>query len=166
MKNQFAIETLSTKRPMPCIEFMVEIPPSANSIWRSFKGRVIKSEAYTIWQETAQITLGRMGTVSGPVCVEIDIYMGKGWRSNRDLDNTVKPLIDLLKLLGYIEDDCTKIVQEIRMRALPPSHKDDKAIASVKVFTISQEKNNEQDAITDTTSSNHLNSIKKTSSKN
>ena len=145
---------------MRCIDFMVDVPPSANSIWRSYKGRVIKSKAYTVWQEMAQITLGRMGPVKSPVCVEIDVYMGKGWRSNRDLDNIAKPIIDLLKLLEYIEEDNTQVVQEIKLRALPPDHTDDKSIVCVKVSTTSQEKKNEQDA-----TKGDINDFKKKSSK-
>jgi Holliday junction resolvase RusA-like endonuclease len=143
---------------MPCIDFMVDVPPSANSIWRSYKGRVIKSKAYTVWQQMAQISLGRMGQVQSPVCIEIDVYMGRGWRANRDLDNIAKPIIDLIKSLGFIEEDNTKVVQEIRLRALPPDHKDNNAIVCVKVSSISKEKSNDSEA----TKAN-LNSIKKKS---
>jgi hypothetical protein len=59
------------------------------------------------------------GKVVGVVSVQLTITGGAGWRSNRDLDNVIKPTIDLLRYLHVIEEDHTGIVQKITATFLP-----------------------------------------------
>lgn len=57
--------------------------------------------------------IGKPGQVPGPLEIQIKAITGKGWRKNRDLDNLAKPLIDLLKHSGIIEDDNSTVVKKI-----------------------------------------------------
>jgi len=59
--------------------------------------------------------VGKPGQVAGPLEIQIVAISGKGWRKNRDLDNLAKPLIDLLKHTGIIEDDNSTIVKKITL---------------------------------------------------
>lgn len=53
--------------------------------------------------------------VEEPVEVEIKVMIGKGWRRNRDIDNLIKPLIDVIKNSGIITDDNSTVVKKIRI---------------------------------------------------
>lgn len=99
---------------------MLSVPPSANSIWRSYRGRVIKSAKYCSWLRNCLIQIGRVGQVPGPLEVKIKAVMGKGWRKNRDLDNLIKPLMDLLKHSQIIIDDNSTIVKKISIWSEQP----------------------------------------------
>jgi len=118
---------------MHSIMFKVEIPPSANSIWRSYRGRVVKSKKYTLWQQISCLQIGRVGTFLEPVAVSIEVVTGKGWRSNRDLDNIAKPILDLLKTVEIIQDDSTKFVKSISLRCIEPQTKSTLATCKVQV---------------------------------
>lgn len=55
----------------------------------------------------------RTEKVQEPVQIEIKVILGKGWRRNRDIDNLIKPLIDVIKNSGIITDDNSTIVKRI-----------------------------------------------------
>lgn len=96
------------------------IPPSINHCYRSYKGRVIKSKRYTDWQAFHMLQYcNDARQVEGPLMIIITVYLGKGWRTNRDLDNVAKPLLDMLIKIGFIKDDNSKIVRSIFMEVKP-----------------------------------------------
>jgi Holliday junction resolvase RusA-like endonuclease len=80
-------------------------PPSANSMWGYAKGRVYKTGTYNKWLDTAgyiikpQIKLAEMITVP----YKIAIQMRRD--SKADLDNCIKPINDLMQLMGVVEND-------------------------------------------------------------
>jgi len=57
----------------------------------------------------------------GPYAIWIDIRGGKGWRANRDMDNTGKAILDILQIVGIIEGDSTEWVQRIVFTFAPPN---------------------------------------------
>jgi len=114
----------------------VDPPPSANDIWRSSRGRVHRAPKYLAWIESHSLTIPFQGTVLPPVAIHIRLTEGKGWRTNRDLDNIAKPILDLLCQLGLIEDDSTRIVRQISLAALTARVKDQPATVEVRVHTI------------------------------
>lgn len=97
-------------------------PPSANNLFANAGrlGRVPTTE-YKKWQQEAGWTVkqqlaGRMPAkpIEDSVSVSIDAHLSR----RRDIDNVVKPLLDLLVTLGIIEDD--KWVDRITATRRPP----------------------------------------------
>lgn len=88
-------------------------PPSANSIWRQFKGRAIKSADYRRWLHDALVAIPSeaRGKIKGRCSVEI--RADRPDQRIRDIDNLAKPILDSLKthevkgvvIPGVIEDD-------------------------------------------------------------
>jgi crossover junction endodeoxyribonuclease RusA len=91
----------------------LSMPPSTNSIWRSVNGRNIVSARYREWKKTAGLELMAQRPVRhlGPVAVTIMLVPPDKRRF--DLDNRVKPVLDLLVSGGIIEGDDSRIVKRI-----------------------------------------------------
>lgn len=87
------------------ISVNLEMPPSANRIWRRGKGNTHRSAEYVAWRSNAakEVLAARKGRVLvKPVKVEIGIRRG---HKGRDLDNQLKPLLDALQLGRLVVDD-------------------------------------------------------------
>lgn len=86
-------------------------PFSANAIWRSFKGRNIKSREYRDWI----VACGKELEAQSPACVDgpigIRIALAKSCRL--DADNAIKPIIDLLRHHHVIEGDSKKYMRKV-----------------------------------------------------
>lgn len=79
-------------------------PPSLNHLFLNVKRGRIKSPEYTKWQVMSVLQLRRQAAwhVPGQVCVRLLF----GRRDTRaDLDNLIKPILDLLMAAGRIADD-------------------------------------------------------------
>jgi Holliday junction resolvase RusA-like endonuclease len=103
------------------LEFRIPIPPSVNSIYRVSRRngkRIYKSARVISWIEEAGIAMRGIAKIDGPV--SIDIICGEiGARRNRDLDNVIKPIIDLIVQHRVIVDDSARIVRTISARWEP-----------------------------------------------
>jgi crossover junction endodeoxyribonuclease RusA len=82
-------------------------PPSANRYWRSFRGRVVKSQEARDYQQ-AVICLAPVGASNGPptlltgaVGLELNFYRPQ---RRGDLDNRIKVLVDALQGTLYSDD--------------------------------------------------------------
>jgi Holliday junction resolvase RusA-like endonuclease len=91
------------------------------------RGRTIKSANYRRWLIEADLAglTSRIvrGQIDYPVHVTIVVRTGSGWRSNRDIDNVAKAILDwLVRWEVLAGDDCT-IVQGllIEIDTLPRS---------------------------------------------
>ncbi len=88
-------------------------PPSANRLWRN--NRV--SPAYRSWKKTAgweaKIQLVGVETLMGNLAVRMEIPDQAHGKTSRDLDNNIKPVLDLCQAVGAIEND--KFVVEIHV---------------------------------------------------
>jgi len=114
---------------------IIPLPPSANHCYRVARKRVIKSKAYVNWQFIAGLMLGKPTPVHGPVKVELLVHMGRKWNHKRDIDNLIKPVVDLVKSSGVIPDDNSRIVREVSIK-----FSDEKTInGSVTIFVKSLE---------------------------
>lgn len=89
------------------IEFSIPYPPSANRIWRQGQGRVHKSKEYQDWLALAaweiRAQLGPKKVITEPF--KLTIRVNRPDRRKRDLDNLLKPILDLLGHYGLIEND-------------------------------------------------------------
>ena len=88
------------------IEITLPWPPTVNTYWRNFDGRMIISAKGREYRETVgdQMTVQRMVKhFAGPLRVVIE-----AWRPDkrrRDLDNLLKATLDGLAHAGVYEDD-------------------------------------------------------------
>lgn len=92
-------------------------PPSTNRLWRSVKGRNIKSAEYRAWEErcrreTSVFIEGPCGRPDGAYRLTIEAQRPD--KRRRDIGNLEKPLSDLLVSIGIVKDDC--LAEEITLR--------------------------------------------------
>lgn len=82
----------------------IPIPPSVNSAWRNVagKGRV-RTKEYRVWAAEAgwALKVQRAPHIGGKVTVDI----GVARIPNADVDNRIKPVLDLLVKMNVIDDD-------------------------------------------------------------
>jgi len=73
-------------------------PPSVNECWRWFRGNMVRSKRYTDWLAhcTEVIEEQGHGPVATPCRVCVTVVPGVGITSRSDLDNLIKPIMDLL----------------------------------------------------------------------
>lgn len=97
--------------------FLLPWPPSANGMWRKLNGRTIVSERYRMWREAAGKALSAQGPnpVFGPVRVAIALSPPDTRRY--DLDNRVKPILELLVASRIIGGSDHMTVREITVSA-------------------------------------------------
>jgi crossover junction endodeoxyribonuclease RusA len=76
-------------------------------LWRSARGRTYRSRAYTDWLTEAgwhvKQKLRAQERIKG--AYRLRITAARPDKRKRDLDNIIKPISDLLKSSGAIEDD-------------------------------------------------------------
>ena len=76
------------------MELILPWPPSLNTYWRTFNGRMILSEKGRLYRQHVmeQCLLQRVDTFTGPITVEIVAYRPDNRK--RDLDNLLKAVLD------------------------------------------------------------------------
>jgi crossover junction endodeoxyribonuclease RusA len=82
-------------------------PPSVNGIWRGGRGRFYKSKHYEAWIDEAGWSVKEQAKgkrIVGPFAIQIDL--SRPDKRKRDLDNTIKVILDLLKNMHVTDDDC------------------------------------------------------------
>lgn len=110
------MDTMST----PITESVVIVPPpSANRLWKNFRGRVVKSRDYEDWLTHVQRDLAELGKAPSPCGVTIILHGGKGVTVRSDLDNLIKPTMDALRHAEVLADDNLDHVHAIHARFEP-----------------------------------------------
>ena len=79
-------------------------PPSLNNLFVNGKRGRFKSPDYKSWQARAFVQLRRQGSWHVPGAVEIRLAFNRS-QTRADLDNLIKPTLDLLMAAGRISDD-------------------------------------------------------------
>lgn len=96
-------------------------PPSANRLWRAFRGRNIKSAEYRTWLSAVAADLATQPRerIDGPY--RATVIVNRPDNRRRDLSNTLKPIEDALQANGLIRDDadCQRLM--VMWGSLPPS---------------------------------------------
>lgn len=87
----------------------LSLPPSTNNLFITVERRRVKSPEYRAWITENEAEAGRLATPTAfPVRVRIEVH-GK-LNVRRDLDNIIKPTLDLLVSVGVLPDDNVKYV--------------------------------------------------------
>ena len=75
---------------------VLPLPPSANRMWRAVGGKVKVSEEGREYRDKAELALAmqRAEKLEGPVGLHIYVYFPN---QRGDLDNRIKPLLDVLQ---------------------------------------------------------------------
>jgi len=94
-------------------------PPSLNGNWRAGNGRHFKSKNYKTWLRNAGWQLKEQGPLpkfDGFLAVSIEATRPD--KRKRDLDNIIKPILDLLSTEGHavMEDDSLVHSLSVRWR--------------------------------------------------
>jgi crossover junction endodeoxyribonuclease RusA len=87
-------------------------PPSANTYWRVWQGRPVKSDEARAYQALVALKCRSeaMRPLVGQVSVTVSVYRPA---KRGDLDNSLKVLLDALKGFAYLDDkQVTRIVAE------------------------------------------------------
>lgn len=101
--------------------FALPVPPSLNNAFATYRGRRIPSREYKAWRQLAAIQIGKVTSrVQSPVVVFIIIRGGKGFPITSDLDNRIKPVLDLLVSLGVLEGDSIQHVRHVGIEYREP----------------------------------------------
>ena len=82
-------------------------PPSVNTYWRTYQGRMIISAKGREYRKAAmdQVALqGGAANYQGKLCVEIEAFRPD--KRRRDLDNLLKATLDACTAAGVWQDDC------------------------------------------------------------
>lgn len=108
----------------------VSIPTSANKMTTLFaprpklgaskRPRLVTSKSYATWlTECSFLVAPTVGRVDGLLSIELIIHGGSSWSYARDLDNTLKPTLDMLQKLKIIANDNTKVIRKISQLFVP-----------------------------------------------
>lgn len=94
-------------------------PPSLNGNWRQGRGRTFKSKKYADWLTKAGWCLKEQGPLPNyDGFLAISIEATRPDKRKRDLDNIIKPILDLLSTEGHavMEDDSLVHSLSVRWR--------------------------------------------------
>jgi crossover junction endodeoxyribonuclease RusA len=87
------------------IELSLPFPPTTNNLYANGKKGRYRTPTYDAWLKEAgwALNIQRPGSIEGQY--RLTITAQRPDRRARDVDNLIKPLSDLLKKHGVIEDD-------------------------------------------------------------
>lgn len=87
------------------VTLQLPLPPSANRLWVRAQKGMRRSDEYVAWLLEAGWTAKtqRPGKIDGPF--KVSIHASRPDKRRRDIDNLIKPSLDLMEHLQIIEDD-------------------------------------------------------------
>jgi len=99
------------------MEYKLPYPPSVNTYWRAFRGRMIISRNGRLYRERVAAEL-KLSDVVKPLmltcALKLTVAVYPPDNRRRDLDNVLKAILDALAYAGVYADDSQ--VQEIHIR--------------------------------------------------
>ena len=115
--------------------YTLTIPPSVNHLYRRRGRMTFRTKQYLDWLTENTINIGATKPhQSYPCQVHLTIVGGKGWRSTRDLDNSLKACIDLMRTVGVLAEDNTQHVDQITVSYVEPKRPKDQAYALLVIY--------------------------------
>lgn len=123
--------TIKTRALVDQVVLELSVPTSANQMttliapkprpgYATRRPRIVSSKSYKTWlTECAFLVAPTVGRVEGLLSIDLTIYGGDSWSYSRDLDNTLKPTLDMLQKLKIIANDNTKVIRKITQEFIP-----------------------------------------------
>ncbi len=93
--------------------FRLPFPPSLNGLFNNTRRGRAKTKAYDAWINAAGMGLMIQRPHKHEGAVSISIVANPPNSRKRDLDNLLKPVLDLLVRHQVIQDDCTQCVKRL-----------------------------------------------------
>lgn len=124
----------------------IPIPPSANHIhrlvWPKNSNRPpfnVNTAEYEMWLRHAGllIKVAMRAATTFPVRVRVEIHGGEGFPRSRDLDNTLKPILDCIRGAEILPNDRVMEVCSIVAEYVPARAKGVKATCWIEVEELS-----------------------------
>lgn len=106
---------VSVASDKPLVTFALPMPPSVNACYRNVKmvGRV-KTKEYLEWIKSCQWkVLFKSAPIGERVEIRIFLNFSKRAQSSSDIDNRIKPILDLFVASKILEDDRASIVRKV-----------------------------------------------------
>lgn len=93
------------RRAVAKVVLTLPYPPSVNALWRRGENGVYRSDRYRTWICAAgnELKAQRPGRVAGPFAIVVEL--GRPDRRQRDSDNALKAVLDLLEAHRVIDND-------------------------------------------------------------
>lgn len=102
--------------------FVIPYPPSVNGYWRSYKGRQILSARARAYRKAGLATINQQGippSMTGDLHVTLVLYPPD--QRCRDIDNPIKPVLDLLTHALVYDDDSQ--IKRLHVHMKPAGHR-------------------------------------------
>lgn len=95
--------------PPPLLTLTIPWAPSANRIWRKYRGRVVLNPKVQGYRDAVvAAALEKFGAfprpLEGRLSIELDLYPPKS-KASFDVDNRVKPVLDAIQHARLVKDD-------------------------------------------------------------
>lgn len=87
------------------MQLTLPYPPTLNNLFKNVRNGRVKSAAYNGWLAQALVALRGQRPTKHAGSFRCTILLTRPDRRRRDIDNTVKAILDLLTTAGVIEDD-------------------------------------------------------------
>lgn len=97
----------------------IDNPFSANKMFAPIaRGKLVKSKQYVQWiEKNLPILQENLKPVENyPIEIDLVVYSNYDWQKRNDLDNCIKPTLDLLVKAEIIPDDSTKYIENVNIR--------------------------------------------------
>jgi crossover junction endodeoxyribonuclease RusA len=94
--------------------YVLPYPPSVNTAYRATSKGVIKSKAYRQYSDDCWRAVQNQKALGFDGPVKVSITLGRPDKRKRDLDNTLKAVLDFLTDFGIWEDDSQ--IHDLRVR--------------------------------------------------
>lgn len=115
-----AMDAMKPKVAADRLFFLLPIPPSVNNLYANVKGiGRVPTKGHAAWKTRADCALWEQkvsGRFDGPCRVVVTITGGKGFPMSRDIDNTLKAVLDFVVAKKIVRADNVTCITEATAR--------------------------------------------------
>ena len=97
----------------------IDYPFTANKMYAPIaRGKMVKSRQYNNWLQKNKeiIKKNLLPPQEFPIEIQLTIFSNYDWMNKNDIDNLIKPTIDLLVKSEILPDDSTKYIQNVNIK--------------------------------------------------